>query len=166
MSQIAEEEESRNISFINEEQQKQKEKIKINTENKFQNLKPSTNYENIFSENKIKNEEIEEQYEQDFDEDLLSGDLKTNKLLSNDFEAIKNVSYGNKLQNKNNISKSTSFNMDKLIQSNYSNYGFNEEIQESYEMSQNKDFGRKKENSQIKKKDETEIIEEVIYIVS
>ena len=176
MCSISEEDESRNVSHLEEIKQTDKNNY-TSKENKFQSVNyignTIINKEREF--NQSNNEEIEESYNQEFDDYLVSHDLKSNKLLTNDLNAIKNQSQGHSVKFQeiamktkpilsNNQLKNSSVIIDNLLQSKYSNYSYNfDENVQSMEYSIVKgNNSKKREVSQTKNK--SEINEEVNHI--
>lgn len=163
MCAIKEEDESKNMSQV-EENSKTESKL---YENKFQNVQDNHQVKRL---NKTKNEDIEEIYDQDF-EDYTEQSMAQipNHLHSNDFNALKNISnqgISSKLHDSlhkvkqiinHNISKTSSVNIDKLLQSKYSNYSYKFDEIDSFESSK----GVMVKNEYSKAKTESEIIEEV-----
>jgi hypothetical protein len=127
---------------------------------KFQNEKNKLNHTN--------NEEIEEIYDQDFDVELSQTHSNNNQ--SNDLNALKNISqqgHSTKLVQKPlaanaNISKNSSVNIDKLLQSKYSNYSYKFDEVDSYETSKDNVGISKLGNNPSKAKEESSIAEEII----
>ena len=168
MCSISEEDESRNISILEDNSKLQDNKVII--DNKFNSVNLIENNYKVRGLNQNNHDEIEESYDQEFDEALLSNELKSNNLLSNDLNAIKNT-HGHsiniqeniyKIKTHHNLSKNSSVNIDKLLQSKYSNYSIKiDENIDEIDLSDGKENIRKMEI--IKNRDESEIGEEVIY---
>ncbi len=168
MCAIKEEDESKTLSQ-GEESLKVDNRVYLN-ENKFQNVQDNQKPKKL---NKTNNEEIEEIYDQDFD-DYTEQSMahRSNYLQSNEFNALKNIShigvsgkildsaYKVKPSTNHNISKTSSVNIDKLLQSKHSNYSYKFDEIDSFESSK----GYLTRNEISKAKTESEIIEEVCVI--